>query len=357
MKSILKRILRKIIPSAILINKHSNHLLKHGDEVVIYGNDTFNNRVRKAIRMIQPELLESPFEYEVLRKQMAKGYCKWMAHPSEFLLLDMNHKSGNDNSKWLTDMRRDKIISKYSNVSRLKELSYKYGVYSRLRDFFGRECISINQDTKFEEFQSFVHHHAKMFIKPEYGSFGAGSHIYVYSSDVELEEKFRDLKSSKWIAEELIVQDEEMAKWNKTSVNTVRIPSVMTSDGPEFLGVCMRVGRKGAIVDNAGGGGIILPINHATGEIQVPGRTEDGRYHYVHPDSGLKLEGQIPRWTELIELNKKVHLSMPEHKYLGNDYALTPDGWILIECNWGQFIAQYATGIGLREEFERLMAK
>lgn len=44
---------------------------------------------------------------------------------------------------------------------------------------------------------------------------------------------------------------------------------------------------------------------------------------------------------------------MPSHPYIGWDMALTEKGWVVIECNWGQFINQYADHIGRKKEFLR----
>lgn len=46
---------------------------------------------------------------------------------------------------------------------------------------------------------------------------------------------------------------------------------------------------------------------------------------------------------------------MKGHKYIAWDFAYTPNGWVLIEGNWGQFLSQFATGKGLRKRFEKLM--
>lgn len=41
-------------------------------------------------------------------------------------------------------------------------------------------------------------------------------------------------------------------------------------------------------------------------------------------------------------------------KYIGWDFALTERGWVLIEGNWGQYVAQQsALGKGLRTEFDK----
>ena len=49
-------------------------------------------------------------------------------------------------------------------------------------------------------------------------------------------------------------------------------------------------------------------------------------------------------------------MSLPEqHKYVGFDFALTDEGWVVVEGNWGNFPHQVCLGKGIRKEFEQLM--
>ena len=84
-----------------------------------------------------------------------------------------------------------------------------------------------------------------------------------------------------------------------------------------------------------------------------------GRRYECHPDSGVKFEGwQIPRYDELVSTVKEMHLNvMPDHPYIGWDMALTDEGWVVIECNWGQLLNQYVDHIGLKNEFMEYVIK
>lgn len=160
-----------------------------------------------------------------------------------------------------------------------------------------------------------------------------------------------------WMVEEAIVQSDDTKVWNASSVNTVRIPTFLNNNG-FFVGVpFFRTGRAGACVDNAGGGGVFANVDSVTGVLYTDGIDEAGNFYKTHPDSGKVFKGyQIPRWNELLETVEKVHKEcMPHHLYIGWDFALTADGWVLIEGNWGQFVSQYADHIGFRERFVEYM--
>lgn len=43
---------------------------------------------------------------------------------------------------------------------------------------------------------------------------------------------------------------------------------------------------------------------------------------------------------------------MPEHPYIGWDFALScNNGWCVIEANWGQLLCQYVDKQGRKAEF------
>ena len=156
-----------------------------------------------------------------------------------------------------------------------------------------------------------------------------------------------------WIIEEKIIQVPETAQWNQSSVNTVRLPAILQNDKFSVLGPFLRTGRAGAIADNAGAGGIFACIDPQTGVVTTDGIDENGVYYEKHPNSGICYKGwQVPQWESLMKLTKEVHQLLPKHKYIGWDFAHTDDGWVLIEGNWGEFIAQQSTmERGYKKEF------
>ena len=78
-----------------------------------------------------------------------------------------------------------------------------------------------------------------------------------------------------------------------------------------------------------------------------------------HPDTGLTFKGwQVPKWQELLVLVEKIHrTNLSHHVYIAWDFALSDDGWVLIEGNWGQMASQYADHIGLKEQFIEYIKK
>jgi len=159
--------------------------------------------------------------------------------------------------------------------------------------------------------------------------------------------------------EELIRQAPELAAFHPASVNTVRIPTLFLGGRALVYHPFLRTGIGPSIVDNGGSGGILAGIDPATGTVETAGRDESGIYYEKHPDTGLVFRGfQVPQWPELLALADQLCRIVPTNRYTGWDFALTAQGWILVEANdRGQFVGfQMMTGKGCRRELEAILA-
>ena len=155
-----------------------------------------------------------------------------------------------------------------------------------------------------------------------------------------------------------MIQCAEMARFNPSSVNTVRCITMRTSSGIEVPWCFMRTGRGGSFVDNGGSGGLIIGVDEKTGAITTPGFDEYGRVYAFHPDTGVRFVGeQIPRWSEMIDFCKTRAKEIKGMSYLSWDMALTDDGWDTIEVNEiGQLIGpQMTMKRGIRKELKRML--
>lgn len=286
-----------------------------------------------------------------------------MAKPYEYFFLSLRNKSTKERMQFVTDKYMLQTMSIHDcRTIHDVELNDKYNFYLLAKPFFKRRVVRIDSETNRKEFiniSKFIVSGGgnSMIFKPIH--LGCGSGIFV--GDISTPDKANELFSrlidagGGWIAEELIKQTYYMAQWNKTSVNTVRLLSFSTSNGICFTTSFIRTGREGAVVDNGGAGGIFAAIDEKTGVIITDGMDELANSYVEHPDSHVKFKGwKIPRWKELLETASALHSTVfPNIKYVGWDFALTDQGWVVIEGNWGQFIHQAATGIGLRPIFDK----
>lgn len=282
-----------------------------------------------------------------------------MSAPYEYFLYGFKDKTDEERGKYITDKY---LLSKLSMTGMRRkhdvELNDKYNFYLLTKPFFRRRVIQIDSASSFNDFLPTALLLKRMIFKPT--SLGCGEGIFIadVGSEVLARKIFDKIVATgdTWVAEELIKQSPEMASWNESSVNTIRINTFIKSGVVDFGVPFMRTGRKGSDVDNGGVGGIYAVADTETGILITNGTDEKGNDYPTHPDSKLKYKGwQIPQYGQLKDMAKAIHaVVFPDMSYISWDFALTDKGWVVIEGNWGQFVAQQSSlGCGLREQFDK----
>jgi hypothetical protein len=147
------------------------------------------------------------------------------------------------------------------------------------------------------------------------------------------------LKDSPILFEQVLVQTEQMASLNASSVNTVRFMTALYPDGDvRIVATFIKIGRQGRCVDNAGAGGNVdACIDTATGTLQYAIQYDGLRnFHDIdtHPDSGTSLNGvKIEHWEKIVEEVKGFQRRFPYIKAAGWDIAITDVGPVVVEVN------------------------
>lgn len=321
---------------------------------IVMGKLSFQDMLDEACLKFGTNLVKKQ------RKDILGCYVLYGIDPTEYFLYHFDKKDHDSRREFLSDRERMFGCVKMMSWKTFEELKEKDVFYHLASKFFNRDVCIIKSKANKKDFNAFVTKHPIFFGKPITGTLGVGADIYCISKYNNNEDAFDYfLTKGFWILEEIIKQDAEMASFNESSVNTIRIPSFITKKGEHvILNPTIRTGRKGSVVDNAGAGGITAMIDIKTGIIVTEAIDKKYNRYKVHPDSGKPFVGtQIPRWNELVKIVEMAHRSLPSrHRYVGFDFALSEKGWQLIEGNWGQLIgSQTATQKGIRYQFESLM--
>ncbi len=137
------------------------------------------------------------------------------------------------------------------------------------------------------------------------------------------------------LLQEVVRQHPALAAFNASSVNTVRVLTMMTTSGEALvLSALIRFGRPGAVVDNWSQGGLAVGIDPASGRLSPVGWDRRGRGHATHPGSGLAFDGfSVPLWVEARELALRTQLAFPFYRLLGVDIAVGETGAVVVEIN------------------------
>ena len=180
---------------------------------------------------------------------------------------------------------------------------------------------------------------SKLIIKPSLDSYG-GKNVIVFKLEKGITDyqnkSLEELISSygrNFIIQELIQQHEDLNRLNPTSVNSLRLRSIIINNEVKILNGVIRIGGEGSFVDNTSQGGLYCGIRE-------PGflfpHAYDGKWNtFYETSSGVKFEGfTIPNYTEAIRMIKDCHIQLPHFRLISWDVSINIDGEpVLIEYN------------------------
>lgn len=165
------------------------------------------------------------------------------------------------------------------------------------------------------------------------------------------------LKAEPLLLEKVVIQTAQMASFNPSSVNTVRVMTALyPNQEVKVIATFLKIGRSGSDIDNAGGGGNVdAACRIENGELYNVMQFDSWKKHeYIdsHPDTGVTLVGvKIDDWKSIIEKVKDFQGRIPLLKAIGWDIAVTENGPVVIEINnYWDTTGQLFIGQGWKEE-------
>lgn len=137
-----------------------------------------------------------------------------------------------------------------------------------------------------------------------------------------------------FVVQECIEQHPSTAVFNSSSLNTMRISTLLLNGKFSLCTAMIRFGEPGSVVDNVGAGGACVGIND-DGTIMEFGF--DAKTNKIYEWNGITFQGRsIPNFDSIITAVSIAHKSIPLCAFVGWDIALDKSGIpILIEVNLG----------------------
>lgn len=134
--------------------------------------------------------------------------------------------------------------------------------------------------------------------------------------------------------QELLTCHESIKRIYPQSVNTFRIITYILDNEVYHCPVIMRIGRGGAVIDNASLGGIFIAVDD-DGALHKSAFTEWRDEFTVHPDTNIVFEGQkVEHLDKAINMAKKLQLALPQVACVNWDFTINEEGDpVLIEAN------------------------
>ena len=232
------------------------------------------------------------------------------------------------------------------------------------KDLLGRDFLDLNE-ASYEDFQRFCKGKDRIFVKPNDSCSGKGiyKNIDLNNETKTLKELYDYLIEEGLYVEDSIIQHEQMNQLNPTSINTVRITTVLDKNNKAHIMYALqRMGVENMSVDNVGSGGIYTVLS-AEGEIINPCWSDKTISTYTkHPTTGFDLIGfKVPYFKQALELCEKAAKVEKNIRYVGWDIAISNKGPIIVEGNplpgydmpQNYFVTNKDSG--LKPEFEKVL--
>ena len=282
--------------------------------------------------------------------------------PSEYIVFDLEEKTPEERKTFISDTDSKEFGYSVNDITTMQRIIDKAQSYENYSKYFKRDAVVVEKKTDYDKYCTFISKHPVFVKKVALSSMGKGIELVDLREQRLSEEEYfvRLISTGKYLLEERVIQVPEMARFNPSSVNTIRCITLKTDRGVEIPWCFMRTGRNGAFVDNGGSGGLIIGVDADSGAVFSDGIDEYNNVYKVHPDTKVSFIGSVvPQWEDMIAFCKKAAAEFNDVRYLSWDMALTENGWIVIEINEvGQMIGpQMTRKRGLKAELAEYFAR
>ena len=269
--------------------------------------------------------------------------------------------SSSERKTYMTMPVNNRLFKDLNDSDMAKSFDDKLKFNQIFNEYLGREWLDLRVST-FEQFVEFAKRNKVLFVKPVDAFSGKGIEKINVDESSDLEVIYQSLIEHKqFVVEECLIQHPKMDELNPSSINTLRITSLIKEDEIHIMYVLIRTSDGTTFIDNIGSGGFYAPVDDS-GKIFKPGFTEQDGVHEIHPLTKTKFVGfEVPLFDAAVKLIKTCAALTPEVRYCGWDVAITKDGPVLIEGNPmpGYDIPQnhfhLPTRVGLLPKFKQIL--
>ncbi len=296
-----------------------------------------------------------------LMADMAKCAVKYNAGYIDYKIAEMYRLNDAQRATQITRGISNSIVARMNDKQYWHFFDNKAEFNTLFKDQVRREWIDLTSATP-EAFAAFLQGRGDIICKPIDGSSGQGIFKCTpeeYDDPAALFNRLRD--SGIGIVEDVVRQHDVIAALCPTSVNTIRVATLLGDKREGIVYAYIRIGN-GRVMDNVDCGGMAAPVDLKTGVISGVGANKAGEVYEVHPMTGKRIPGtQIPYWEEVTAMCLSAMHVVPQVRYVAWDVAIAPDGPLFIEGNSfpshaiPQFAAHFPDGIGILPRFEEFI--
>lgn len=280
----------------------------------------------------------------------------------DYLVFGFANLSRSQRKTFMTMNDNIALVHRLNDPEACKVFDDKLEFNRRFRDYLGRDYLDLRQADA-AALADFCRGRDTVFAKNTGTYGGQGIEKIQITDSMDYDALYAQLMERKqWSVEETLRQHEQMNRLCASSVNTVRIVTILYENQVHFLYALLRMGWGNSPVDNITSGGMYTWVDE-NGVLTKPAFCDKtGLYYTEHPVTHTPLSGfTIPYFQEAVELCKQAARVEPRVGYIGWDVAITPNGPVLVEGNnhaaydMCQNARFHDDGMGIRPRVEQIL--
>ena len=294
---------------------------------------------------------------------MIRCALRYGAGPVDYRVFALYDKTPAQRETYVTRGINNALVKRWNDPAYCMLIDDKIVFHTIFSRFTRRDWLSLREMTP-QTLAAFCENREQILYKPAREGCGRGIEG-ICVGQWDMDKLYAYLKTKPGgLLEEMVVQHPALSAIHASSVNTVRVVTLVKDGICTPLFAFLRMGMGGKVVDNLNAQGIAARLDIRTGTITLPAAGKDGSRHICHPESGAELVGfTVPHWDQVLQTVSRASAVVPQVGYVGWDVAVRQEDVLLIEGNSypGHDILQLPAytpeGLGLKPLVEPFLEK
>ena len=259
---------------------------------------------------------------------------KYGAGYNDYYSFGMYDMKKNERNTILTRSKNNTLVAQLNPKDYWHYFDNKNEFNEMFSKYLKRDWFFLEGKTKYQ-FRDFIKNHQEIIAKPNNDSGGHGIEHIIVKDYLNSDLLYEYLQNKKlFLLEEIVKQHDILNDINPSSVNTLRIITILKDNKVNFITCFLRIGNKDSFVDNTSSGGMLTMVGLNTGMTLYPACDGNMNIYDKHPATKKKIAGiKIPFFKETLKLVEELAKIEPNLKYIAWDIAITNNGPLLIEGN------------------------
>ena len=170
-------------------------------------------------------------------------------------------------------------------------------------------------------------------VKPSIGSGGGRGVRMLSKKDITLSNFDEILGTTDYIVQDVLHEGEDLRRFNRDTVNTIRLLSLNLNGRVSVLSAFLRMGAKGMLVDNVSSGGIFVGIK-SDGYLHDYALDKGLNKTYISPSGMVFKDVYLSSYSSICDFAMRHHKDFPLANLIAWDFAIDEkNNVIVLEIN------------------------